>query len=167
MAASSSGGMLLGVITAIMFSFADEEGPLTRRFTALGRSAAGIALGGIMGHLLGGYGAVFWLLFVAAAFGAAWLNRAGKSAHIGARLAVMALAIAAGTPEHIVDRGARSLVGSLAVTVLVRLADHAVFGPLPAGVAAAAAGGAGKRPVLAPLRRGLCGAPRRSGFGSA
>jgi hypothetical protein len=68
-------------ITAIMFSFADEEGPLTRRFTPLGRSAAGIALGGITGHLLGGYDAVFWLLFVTAAFGAAWLNRAGKSAH--------------------------------------------------------------------------------------
>jgi uncharacterized membrane protein YccC len=126
-----SGGMLLGVITAIMFSFADEEGPLTKRFTALGRSAAGIALGGAIGHLLGGYDWAFWLLFVAGAFGAAWLNRADKSAHIGARLAVMALAIAAGTPD-ISWREASFAVGSLAVTVLVRLADHAVFGPLPA-----------------------------------
>ena len=56
------GGMLLGVITAIMFSFADDEGPLARRFTALGRSAGGIALGGAVGHLLGGYGVLFWLL---------------------------------------------------------------------------------------------------------
>jgi uncharacterized membrane protein YccC len=126
-----SAGMLLGVVTAIMFSFADEEGPLTRRFTPLARSAAGIALGGVMGHLLGGYDAVFWLLFVTAAFGAAWLNRAGKSAHIGARLAVMALAIAAGTPD-LSWTDASFAMGSLAVTVLVRLADHAVFGPLPA-----------------------------------
>jgi hypothetical protein len=125
------GGMLLGAITAIMFSFADEEGPLTKRFTALGRSAGGIALGGAIGHLLGGYDWAFWMLFVAGAFGAAWLNRADKSAHIGARLAVMALAIVAGTPD-ISWPEALFVVGSLAVTVLVRLADHAVFGPLPA-----------------------------------
>src|ERR1700759_588951 len=69
-----SGGLLVGVVTAIMFGFADDEGPLSRRFTALGRAAAGIALGGAMGHLVGGYKPVFWMAFVIGAFGAAWLN---------------------------------------------------------------------------------------------
>jgi hypothetical protein len=126
-----SGGLLVGVITAMMFSFADDEGSLARRFTALGRTAAGIAIGGAIGHMLGGYGPLFWILFVGGAFAAAWLNRSGKTAHIGARLAVMALTIAAGTPE--LSRSEVLFVaGSLVVVVLVRLADHALFGPLPA-----------------------------------
>ena len=83
-----SDGLLLAVITALMFSFADDEGPLVNRFIALGRSAAGIALGSAGGYLLGGYTPLFWVLFIAAAFAAAWLNRAGRTAHIGARLAV-------------------------------------------------------------------------------
>ncbi|MEW6452318.1 MAG: hypothetical protein AB1490_16790, partial [Pseudomonadota bacterium] len=48
-----SDGLLLAVITALMFSFADDEGPLLNRFVALGRSAGGIALGAAGGHLLG------------------------------------------------------------------------------------------------------------------
>src|SRR3979409_810439 len=63
----NAGGVLLGVITATMFSFADEQGPLIRRFTTRGRAAAGVALGGAVGHLLAGYGPAFWVLFVAGA----------------------------------------------------------------------------------------------------
>lgn len=126
-----SGGLLVGVVTAMMFSFADDEGPLSRRFTALSRTAGGIAVGGAVGHLLGGYTPLFWLLFVCGAFGAAWLNRSGKTAHIGARLAVMALTITAGTPE-MSQSEVFFVAGALAVVVLVRLADHALFGPLPA-----------------------------------
>jgi hypothetical protein len=125
-----SNGLLLGVITALMFGFADDEGSLARRLTALGRSAAGMAIGGAVGHLLGGYGPLFWLLFVGAAFGAAWLNRSGKTAHIGARLAVMALAITAGSPE-LTRTEVLFVIGALALAVLARLADHAAFGPLP------------------------------------
>lgn len=124
-------GLLLGVITAMMFSFADDEGPLARRFTALGRAAAGIALGSAVGYLLGGYHLLFWLLFVAGAFAAAWLNRTGKTAHIGARLGVMTLAVSAGSPE-LSRVEVLFVAGALAVVILVRLADHAVFGPLPA-----------------------------------
>ena len=126
-----SDGLLLAVITALMFSFADDEGPLINRFIALGRSAAGIALGAAGGYLLGGYSPLFWLLFIVAAFAAAWLNRAGRTAHIGARLAVMAMAITAGTPG-LSRVEVFCVVGSLAVVTLARLADHAVFGPLPA-----------------------------------
>ena len=126
-----SDGLLLAVITALMFSFADDEGPLINRFIALGRSAAGIALGAAGGYLLGGYTPLFWVFFVAAAFAAAWLNRAGRTAHIGARLAVMAMAITAGTPG-LSRVEVFCVVGSLAVVILARLADHAVFGPLPA-----------------------------------
>jgi hypothetical protein len=125
------GGLLVGVITAMTFAFADDEGPLSRRFISLGRAAAGVVLGGAIGHLLGGYGPVFWVLFVVSAFGAAWLNRAGKSAHIGARLAVMALAISAGTPDMSLAE-VWFVAGALALTILLRLADHAIYGPLPA-----------------------------------
>ena len=126
-----SDGLLLAVITALMFSFADDEGPLVNRFVALGRSAAGIALGSAGGYLLSGYTPLFWVFFVTAAFGAAWLNRAGRTAHIGARLAVMAMAITAGTPG-LSRVEVFCVVGSLAVVIVARLADHAVFGPLPA-----------------------------------
>jgi hypothetical protein len=126
----NAGGVLLGVITAMMFSFADEQGPLIRRFTALGRAAAGIALGGAVGYLLAGYGPVFWVLFVAGAFIAAWLNRAGKSAHIGARLGVIALTISAGT-HAMSSHEVWFVVIALIAVALVRLADHAIFGPLP------------------------------------
>jgi hypothetical protein len=125
----NAGGVLLGVITAMMFSFADEQGPLINRFTALGRAAAGIALGGAMGHLFEG-GPVFWVLFVAGAFIAAWLNRAGRSAHIGARLGVIALTISAGT-HAMSSHEAWFVVVALIAVALVRLTDHAIFGLLP------------------------------------
>jgi uncharacterized membrane protein YccC len=126
-----SGGLLVGVVTAVMFGFADDEGPLSQRFTALGRAAAGVALGGAIGHVIGGYGPLFWVVFMLGAFSAAWLNRAGKTAHIGARLAVMALIITAGTPE--MSRvEVLFVVGSLTLATLLRLADHAIYGSLPA-----------------------------------
>ena len=59
-----SDGLLLAVITALMFSFGDDEGPLVNRFIALGRSATGIALGAAGGYLLGGYTPLFWVLSV-------------------------------------------------------------------------------------------------------
>jgi uncharacterized membrane protein YccC len=125
------GGLLVGVVTAMLFSFADDEGTLARRFTALGRTAAGVTLGGAVGHILGAYDLLFWILFVVGAFGAAWLNRAGKTAHIGARLAVFALTISAGTPD--MSRfDVLFVVGALVLVVMARLADHAIFGPLPA-----------------------------------
>jgi hypothetical protein len=125
-----SGALLLGVVAALMFSFADEEGPLTRRLLALGQIATGMTVGGAVGWALGHYGPVFWVLFVSGALAAAWLNRSGKTPHIGARIAVMALAITAGT-QAVSLTEALFGAGALAVVVVVRLVDHAIFGPLP------------------------------------
>ncbi len=77
---------LVGGVAAIMLSFADDDGPLPSRLVFLVEVAFGMAAGAAAGHWLGGYGTGFWILFIAAAFAAGLLHRAGRAAHMAARV---------------------------------------------------------------------------------
>jgi hypothetical protein len=121
---------LVGGVAAIMLSFADDDGPLRSRLTILTTVAFGMAAGAAAGHWLGGYGPAFWVLFVAAVFAAGLLHRAGRGPHLAARVGAMALAIVGGLPA--VTMTELALMGAVfAVSVLSRIVDHELFGPLP------------------------------------
>src|SRR5712691_7632345 len=64
---------LVGAMTAMVLSFADDDGALSARLAMLALVTASMAAGGIAGHLLGASSKLFWPLFLAAAFAAGWL----------------------------------------------------------------------------------------------
>jgi Fusaric acid resistance protein-like len=130
---------LVGGITAMALSFADDDGPLSARLAMLAMVAAGAAAGGIAGHLLGTSSKLFWPLFLAAAFAAGWLYRAGRGPQLTARLFAVALSIIAGLPT--VTGSELGFMGAVvAVCLASRVIDHLLFGPLPRDAGAKAAG---------------------------
>src|SRR5271169_392112 len=88
--------VLVGAMIAMVASFSDDDGPLPARLAMLAMISAGMAAGGIAGHLLGGYSTLFWPLFLAAAFAAGWLYRAPRGPQFAVRVGAIALSIVAG-----------------------------------------------------------------------
>jgi hypothetical protein len=130
---------LVGSITAMVLSFADDDGALPARLAMLALVTAGMATGGIAGHLVGVSSKLFWPLFLAAAFAAGWLYRAPRGPQLAARLFAIALSIIAGLPA--VTASEFELIGAvIAVCVLSRVIDHLLFGPLPRDAGAPPAG---------------------------
>ena len=122
--------VLAGAMIAMVASFADDDGPLPARLTMLALATAGMAAGGIAGHLLGEYPPQFWLLFLAAAFAAGWLYQAPRGPQLAARVCAIAVSIVAGLPA--VTASELELTGAIvAVCALSRAIDHLLFGPLP------------------------------------
>jgi hypothetical protein len=121
---------LVGGVAAIMLSFADDDGPLRSRLVFLVKVAFGMAAGAAAGHWLGGYGTGFWVLFIAAAFAAGLLHRAGRAAHMAARVGAIALAIVGGLPA-VSNMELALLAAVFVVCVLSRIVDNVLFGRLP------------------------------------
>ncbi len=122
--------VLAGAMIAMVASFADDDGLLPARLATLALVAAGMAVGGVAGHLLGGYSTRFWPLFLAAAFAAGWLYRAPRGVQLAARVCAIALSIVAGLPT--VTTSELALIGAtIAVCALSRVIDHLLLGPLP------------------------------------
>lgn len=125
---------LLGAVTGLLFSFADANGPLSARFLLLAMAAGGVTVGALLGQvfgqMLGGYSPVFWVAFAAVAFAAGCLSGVGKGPMMAGRLCTMAMAISAGVSVFDIGEIA-AVAGALAVAVVVRAADHLLFGPLP------------------------------------
>lgn len=124
-------GALLGGITGLLFSFADDAGPLSSRFRILALVAIGLLGGGGAGFFLRGHPPAFWILFVGLTLAAGWLNRIGRGEHLAARFAAIALAVVSGMPT-ITPRDGLFVLFACAVAALSRLADHLCFGPWPA-----------------------------------
>jgi hypothetical protein len=132
--------VLVGAMIAMVLCFADDDGSLPARLTMLAQVCAGMAAGGIAGHLLGGYSTLFWPLFLAATFAAGWLFRAPRGLQLAARVGAIALSIVAGLSE--VAAPELELIGAtVAVCALSRVVDHLLFGPLPRDPAGAPAPG--------------------------
>jgi hypothetical protein len=120
---------LVGGITAMVLSFSDDDGGLASRLLMLAMVAAAGLAGGTVGHLVG-VSALFWPLFLAAAFAAGWLYQGARGRQLGARVFAIALSIMAGAPT--MTAGQLELLASVvAVCALARVVDHLLFGPLP------------------------------------
>jgi hypothetical protein len=120
---------LIGGITGMLLSFADDDGALSSRLAMLAMvTAAGLA-GGVLGHFVG-VSVLFWPLFLAAAFAPGWLYRTSRRQMLAGRVFAIALSIIAGAPT--MAAGQIELLASVvAVCVLARVIDHLLFGPLP------------------------------------
>jgi len=128
-AGGSPAGGLLGAVTGLLLSFADDEGPLSRRFAILALNAGALGLGGICGALLHGFPWPVWVLFVALTFGAGQALRLGKGPAMASRHAAMALVVASGGPNFTVALLWYPLLAVLIVAV-ARSIDHLIAGPL-------------------------------------
>ena len=129
-------GALLGCICGLLFSFADDDQRLRRRFVALGLAAVGLGAGGVAGILLHGFAWPVWPLFVGAVFATGQLNRFGRAPVTAARFFAMALVVTSGAPELSLATAWYPLLAFVTAAV-ARLVDHVLFGPMSAPPAAA------------------------------
>jgi uncharacterized membrane protein YccC len=127
-------GALIGPVCGLLFSFADETGVLRRRLGIVLLCALGIAAGAAVGLLLYGFAWPIWPLFALACFATGQFNRSGKAATMATRLSAMAMVVTSGSPELTIKVVWYALL-ALAVAILTRVVDHALFGPMPSGAA--------------------------------
>lgn len=127
--AASPAGALIGSVTGLLLSFADDEGPLRRRLSILVMNAAALGLGGAVGTVLHGFPWPVWVLFALTTFAAGQALRIGKGPAMAGRHVAMALAVASGGPEFTLSLLWYPLA-ALAIVVAARVIDHAIAGPL-------------------------------------
>lgn len=123
-------GALLGAISGMILSFADDEGALPRRLKVLGMVAGGIALGAGGGLLLRGFPWPVWVLFAAATFASGFFLSVGKAPTLAARFGAMALVVTSGAPAF-QPVEIYFVLATFAVVLVARVADHWVAGLLP------------------------------------
>lgn len=127
--AGSPAGALLGSVTGLLLSFADDEGPLGRRFAILAMNVAALGVGGALGTVLHGFPAPVWILFVLLTFGTGQALRFGKGPAMSARHCAMALVVTSGGPDFTLPLLWYPLF-ALLIVVVSRLLDHLMRGPL-------------------------------------
>jgi len=127
--AQSPAGALLGSVTGLLLSFADDDGPLAGRFVILAMTAATLGLGGLIGVLLHGFPWPVWVLFAVATFAAGQALRFGKARAMATRHFAMALVVASGAPQFTVALLWYPLL-ALLIVVCARVVDHLLAGPL-------------------------------------
>lgn len=123
-------GALLGGVTGLLFSFADDEGALLRRYKTLFMAAGGIALGGAAGAFWHGFPWPVWVLFIAGTFASGASLGVGKAPMLAARFGAMALVVTSGAPELQFAEVAYVLL-ALATAAVARTADYLLAGSLP------------------------------------
>ena len=129
MARGETSGALIGCITGLLLSLADNEGSLASRVRLTLIVAGGIAVGAFLGVWLKSFEAIFWIAFFLAVFAAGFLNQVGKGPHFSLRFGAISLAVVASFP-------AMSTLdyvywGMAVLTSLAsRIADHLINGPL-------------------------------------
>ena len=127
--AQSPAGALVGAVTGLLLSFADDDGPLTGRLTILAMTGAMLGLGGLIGVYLHGFPWPVWVLFVLATFTTGQVLRLGKGPAMAGRNFAMALVVTSGGPEFTVALLWYPAI-ALLIVVSARLLDHLVAGPL-------------------------------------
>jgi hypothetical protein len=127
--AGAPAGALLGSVAGLLLSFADDEGPLVRRFIILAMNVAALGVGGVLGIVLHGFPWPVWVLFVLATFTAGLAPRFGKGPTMAARHFAMALVVTSGGPEFTLALLWYPLL-ALLIVVAARLVDHLAAGPL-------------------------------------
>jgi hypothetical protein len=122
-------GALLGCVCGLLFSFADDDGPLSRRYFILAMAAAAIALGAVVGFQLRGFPPPLWILFAAMTFATGMANSFGKVPTLSARFGAMALVVASSMPILQLPEIVFAL-STLALVAAARTLDHLIAGPL-------------------------------------
>lgn len=98
MARGETRGALIGCITGLLLSLADNEGSLASRVRLTLIVAGGIAIGALLGIWLKSFEAIFWIAFFLAVFAAGFLNQVGKGPHFSLRFGAISLAVVASFP---------------------------------------------------------------------
>jgi Fusaric acid resistance protein-like len=123
---------LVGCITGLLLTLSDTEGALWPRLGTTAGVALGIAVGGGLGAWLATVQPVFWIVFFTGIFAAGLLNQAGKGPHFAVRFGAIAFAVTAGLPE-LAPMAIWFYAGAVALSLLTKLVDQLVNGPLPPG----------------------------------
>jgi hypothetical protein len=122
-------GALIGGITGLLLSLADQEGPLAGRLRLTLMVASGIAAGAVLGVWLKSFEAIFWIAFFLLVFAAGFLNQVGKGPHFSLRFGAISLAVVAGLPAiSTVDYVYWGM--AVLISLISRSADHFINGPL-------------------------------------
>lgn len=121
---------VLGAVVGMLLAFADDDGPLTQRFSILCLDAVAIAAGGVVGYGVKDIPELRWAIFVVITFAVGLGARGGRLPLLTGRHGVMAFVVASAVPEFS-PRQAWYLLGVLALTAAARAADYLAFGPLP------------------------------------
>jgi len=125
----SPAGALVGAVTGLLLSFADDDGPLTGRLTMLAMAAGSLGVGGLIGVTLHGFPWPVWVLFVLITFATGLGPRFGKGPTFALRDCAMALVVTSGGPLFTLALLWYPLVAFL-IVVCARLLDHLIAGPL-------------------------------------
>ena len=120
---------LVGAVTGLLLSFADDEGPLKNRLQILAMAAVSLGLGGLIGVYLHGFPWPVWVLFVLATFATGQVLRLGKGPAMAGRNFAMALVVTSGGPEFTIALLWYPVM-ALLIVVCARLIDHLMAGPL-------------------------------------
>jgi uncharacterized membrane protein YccC len=120
---------LLGAVTGMMMSFADNDGTLPGRLRLLFAVAATMAAGAAAGHWLRD-NPLLWPIFMAVSFTVGLSARAGREPLLMSRDGAVAFAIAAGIPAIEIHE-VWYVTGALLLNAAARSIDHLLAGPLP------------------------------------
>ena len=120
---------LIGGITGLLLSIADNEGSLGARLQLTLMVAAGIAIGGALGAWLNLVRPIFWIAFFLAVFAAGLLNQVGKGPHFALRFGAISLAVVASLPD-IVPLEYAYFASTVLLCLVSRSVDHSLNGPL-------------------------------------
>jgi hypothetical protein len=124
-----AGAALVGGITGLLLSLADQEGPLDARLRLTLMVATGIAIGGALGAWLNLVRPIFWVAFFLAVFAAGLLNQVGKGPHFALRFGAISLAVIASLPV-LAPLEFAYFAGAVLLCLASRIIDHALNGPL-------------------------------------
>jgi uncharacterized membrane protein YccC len=127
--AQSPAGALVGAVTGLLLSFADDDGPLTGRLTIFAMAAATLGIGGVIGVYLHGFPWPVWVLFVLATLTTGLVLRLGKGPAMAGRNFAMALVVTSGGPVFTIALLWYPMA-ALLIVLCARLLDHLLAGPL-------------------------------------
>lgn len=120
----------LGAVLGLTLAFADNDKDLPRRLRLLIADGAGIGLGAAAGFFVRNTAFALWPLFVFVTFATGLSARRGRETLIVTRNAAMAFAVGGTMPAFDLQQIWFPLC-VLALVIVARVIDHALFGPLP------------------------------------
>jgi len=120
----------LGAVLGLTLAFADNDKDLPRRLRLVIADGVGIGLGAAAGFFVRNTAFALWPLFVVVTFATGLSARRGRETLIVTRNAAMAFAVGGSMPAFDLQQIWYPLA-VLAVVIVARVIDHALFGPLP------------------------------------
>jgi len=120
----------LGAVLGLTLAFADNDKDLPRRLRLVIADGASIGLGAAAGFFVRNTALALWPLFIVVTFATGLSARRGRETLIVTRNAAMAFAVGGTMPAFDLQQ-IRYPLAVLALVIIARVIDHALFGPLP------------------------------------